>query len=238
MIVLGLTGSIGMGKSTVGAMLQKLGVPVHDADGAVHESLQPGNKGYQGVAALFPLYMYPDIYSAKDKNGVRTINRGALGALVFDDARLRSDLESLLHPLVHESQQAFIKRYTALGLEMVALDIPLLFETGADRYVDYTLVASAPEHIQRQRVMKRKGMSAEKFAAICASQMPDGEKCSRADFVIPTGLGRAESMRALKAALRSIKDKQGGQSHEQQKDSTHPLSFRERRARDFSRYTD
>lgn len=193
-----------MGKSTIGAMLQTLGVPVHESDHSVHKLLQPGRAGYLGVAAAFPYYSYPQIYGPKNKAGRRPLDRGELGKLVFGDEEKRTMLEDILHPLVQESQAKFIRDQKRLGKKMVALDIPLLFETGAENRVDYTLVVTAPSHIQKSRVMQRENMDEEKFNAILESQMSDGEKCARADFIVHTGLGRAQSMKELKEILLRI----------------------------------
>lgn len=203
MIVIGLTGSIGMGKSTAAAMLQRLGVPVHDADAAVHDLLQPGSAAMPALRAAFPFFRYPQLYGRKTKKG-RPINREKLGALVFRHAQHKKALEKILHPLVRRSQNDFIKKNKAMGIKIIALDIPLLFETGGERRVDYTLVVTAPAAIQRKRVLARRGMTAEKFEAILAQQMPDAEKRARADFVVKTGLGRADTMRQLKAVLQKI----------------------------------
>lgn len=199
MIVIGLTGSIGMGKSTVAAMLEELGVPVHDSDKTVHELMMPGEAGYNAIVAAFPYFEYPKLY--KDK----VIDRAALGALVFSDDEKREILESILHPLVRESQQKFIRDQKRIGREMAALDIPLLFETGAEARIDFTIVASAPFHVQKERVLARPGMTEEKFESILSRQIPDAEKCARADFVVHTGLGRAQSMKELKLILNEIK---------------------------------
>ena len=206
MIIIGLTGSIGMGKSTVAAMMQTLGVPVHDADETVHELLEPGGKGIQPVCAAFPYFEYPQIYGKKSGFAPRPLLRKELGAIVFADDEKRETLENILHPLVQESQTEFMRKHKALGVEIVALDIPLLFETGADQRVDYTINVSAPYEIQRARVLDRPGMTEEKFHAILERQMPDGEKCTRADYVLHTGLGRAHTMKELKTALRNIKE--------------------------------
>jgi dephospho-CoA kinase len=205
MIVLGLTGSIGMGKTTVAKMLRGLGVPVHEADAEVHNLLSPQGRAYDAVADAFPRIRYPQIYGRKTKSGDRFFNRKKLGELVFSDARKRALLESILHPLVREAQQHFIRSSKALRTPMIALDIPLLFETGGDRFVDFTINVSAPFEIQRARVLVRPGMTEEKFTAILDSQMPDAEKCRRADFVIRNGLGRAQTLKSLKAILSDIK---------------------------------
>ncbi len=195
MIVLGITGSIGMGKSTLAAMLEEMGVPVHNSDMAVHEALSPGGAAFEEVAVTFP--------DAWDKK-THTIDRKKLGAIVFGDADKRKELEAIVHPAVWDSQNKFRMKYNRLGLKAVALDIPLLFETGAEERVDYTIVASAPFDIQRRRVLARPNMSEEKFAAILATQMPDNEKKRRADYVVETGMGLGHSRRALEKILREV----------------------------------
>ena len=206
MIVIGVTGSIGMGKSTVTSMLQRLGVPTHDADAEVHQLLAPKGKGYKAVARAFPYYSYPGIYGRTWKGG-RYIKRQALGKIVFRSEVAREKLEAILHPLVREAQAEFIRKMRRMGKKIVALDIPLLFETGGESLVHAVFVASAPYDVQRERVMARPGMDDKKFREILKRQMPDGEKRARGDYVIHTGLGRAHSMREIKAALRDLKTK-------------------------------
>lgn len=207
MIVIGLTGSIGMGKTVAAAMLESLRIPVHEADDEVHRLLAPGAPGAVAVGKVFPYFGYPQIYDRKTKSGARSIKRAALGKVVFADDEKRERLEKILHPLVRDAQTQFIRRHKNLGAKMVALDIPLLFETGGEARVDYTLVVSAPLNVQRRRVMARPGMDEKKFRAILERQMPDGEKRARADYVIHTGLGRAQTMKELKAALADIRKK-------------------------------
>lgn len=194
MIVIGLTGSIGMGKSTCGAMLEHCGVPVHESDHAVHDLLATDKDVIKAVCEAFPSLSKP-------------IDRAALGALVFDDETARQRLEAILHPRVREAQDDFIRIQRAKGIDIVALDIPLLFETGAETRVDYTAVATAPFHIQTARVLKRKGMDEERFFKILAGQMHNPEKCKRADFLLPTGLGKAHTMKAVQTMLQVIKEK-------------------------------
>lgn len=221
MIVIGLTGSIGMGKSTAGAMLESLGVPVHDSDAAVHGLLRRGSRAWRAFAASFPYFRYPEIYRRKGlwaRSWILRafvpreyeIDRAALGRIVFADEDARRRLESVLHPFVQESQRDFIRRQGALGRKIVALDIPLLFETGAEARVDYTIAVTAPPHVQHARVMARPGMNAQKLGSILMRQMPDGEKRARADFVVHSGLGRAYMMRELKGVLHTIRQKRGG----------------------------
>lgn len=201
MIVLGLTGSIGMGKSTVAEMMKKQGIPVHDSDAAVHELIRPGGKAYAAITAAFPYFEYPALYQGKEK----TLCRETLGKIVFGDEERRARLELIVHPFVQESQQDFLKKQRSLGAEMAVLDIPLLFETGAEARVDYTINCSAPVCVQKARVMARPGMTTEKFYAINAAQMPDEEKCARADFVLKTGLNRAQTIKELKKILQQLR---------------------------------
>jgi dephospho-CoA kinase len=207
MIVIGLTGSIGMGKSVAAAMLRKEGVPVHEADAEVHELLRPRGKGAKRVAMLFPYAGYPEIYGRRNAQGIRPISRAGLGKLVFHNEKNRRALEKILHPLVREAQSAFIREAKAKGKKIVALDIPLLFETGRENTVDYTIVVTAPKFLQRERVLARPGMDEKKFRAILKTQMPDSEKRARADYVVHSGLGRAPMMKELKAVLRDIKER-------------------------------
>jgi dephospho-CoA kinase len=193
MIVLGLTGSVGMGKSTAAAMLRRLGVPVHDADAAVHRLLAPGGAAVAAVAAAFP--------GTAAGGG---IDRALLGQQVFGDAAALRRLERILHPLVRKSEQRFLKRARARGAPLVALDIPLLFETGGEKRCDAVVVVSAPPFLQRARVLARPGMSEERLRAILAKQVPDAEKRRRADFVVTSGLGRAPTFRGLRRVVRTL----------------------------------
>jgi dephospho-CoA kinase len=194
-IILGLTGSIGMGKSTAAAALRRLGVPVFDADAEVHRLLAPGGGAVAAVAAAFP--------------GVRReaggIDRQALGRLVFNNPAALRCLEEILHPLVRTAERRFVARVRSRRERLAVLDIPLLFETGGGVRCDYVAVVSAPARLQRERVMRRPGMSAARFAGIRAAQMPDSEKRRRADFVVPTALGRGESYRQLAAIVRRLR---------------------------------
>ncbi len=205
MIVIGLTGSIAMGKSSIGAMLGTMGIPVHEADHSVHKLLNRNSEARPAIAAAFPLYEYPEIYEKKTYN----LKRKEFGELIFNDEEKRKTLEAILHPLVQEDQRDFIRKSKLKGFDIVCLDIPLLFETNAQKRVDYTIVASAPYLVQKQRVMARPNMSEEKFHKILERQMPDSEKCSRADYVVKTGLGRAYAMKSLKNIVHDIKVKSG-----------------------------
>lgn len=194
MIVLGLTGSIGMGKSTAAKMFRRMGVPVHDSDKAVHEALLQKGSAYDVVGALFP--------SAKGKDG---IDRKKLGSIVFSDKAALKKLEAVLHPAAQVSQQKFTRAMQAKGKKIVVLEIPLLFETGAEERVDYTITVTSPPAIQKRRVLGRKNMSEEKFKSILASQIPDAEKQALSDFVVDTGLGFARTYRQLKQIIDFVR---------------------------------
>lgn len=194
MIILGLTGSVGMGKSTAARMLRQMGVPLHDADAAVHRLLAPGGAAVENVAAAFP-----------DARRDGAIDRAALGALVFGDSAALKRLERILHPLVRADEQRFLRRWRAWRTRLVALDVPLLFETGGERRCDVVAVVSAPAFLQHRRVLARPGMTEARFRAILAKQMPDAEKRKRADFVVPSGLGCAVTWRALARIVRRLR---------------------------------
>jgi dephospho-CoA kinase len=194
LIVVGLTGSIGMGKSTAAMMLRRLRVPVHDADGAVHRLLGPGGGAVAAVAAVFP-----------EALAGNRIDRRRLGDLVFGDTPRLRRLEGILHPLVRRSSRRFLMTAASRRAPVAVLDIPLLFESRGEGTVDTVVVVSAPAFIQRQRVMARPGMTAAKFHAILARQLPDCEKRRRADFVIRTGGPLGETFRQLRAVIQALK---------------------------------
>ena len=172
MMKIGLTGSIGMGKSTCGQMLQDLGVPVHDSDKVVHALLAEGGKAEAEVIKQFPSLIAP-------------IDRKALGQIVFNDDQSRQELEAILHPLVRADRDAFFQRHA--DKDMAAADIPLLYETGCEAELDVVIVVSASIETQRARVLARPGMTEDKLTAILARQMPDTNKRARADYVVDTG---------------------------------------------------
>ena len=182
--ILGLTGSIGMGKSAVAAMFQGLGVPVFDADAAVHQLQGPAGELLAAIEAEFP-----------GTTGAGGVDRVRLGAEVFGKPEALARLEAIVHPAVAALRTAFLSRYAAAPL--VVFDIPLLFEKGGSSQVDAVLVVSASAEAQRARVLARPGMSAEKFEKILALQMPDAEKRARADYVIDTGTSLAETRHAV-----------------------------------------
>lgn len=196
MIVLGLTGSIGMGKSTAAAMLRRLRVPLFDADRTVHRLLAPSGAAVGLVAAAFP--------------GVRSaaggIDRALLGQRVFADPAALSRLERILHPMVAAREKRFLAQARVRREQLAVLDVPLLFESRGAGRCDYVVVVSAPAMVQRQRVLRRPGMTESRLAAILKQQMPDREKRRRADFVVDTGLDRGRSWRRLNAIVRFLRD--------------------------------
>jgi len=197
MITLGLTGSIGMGKSTVAAMFAHAGVPVFDADAAVHRLQGPDGRLLAAIEATFP-----------GTTGPNGVDRVRLGAAVLGDTPALRRLEAIVHPAVAEDRAAFLRDHADAAI--VVLDIPLLFETGGERSVDRVAVVDAPPAIQRARVLARAGMSAEKFEAILARQMPNADKVARADFVIPTGGELAETEAAVNAVIACLSGRKGG----------------------------
>jgi len=194
MIVVGLTGSIGMGKSTAAALLRRMRVPLFDADQAVHRLLAPGGGAVARVEAAFP--------------GVRTkaggIDRPLLGRRVFGDPEALARLERIIHPMVADREKRFLARARARRAPIAVLDVPLLFESRGAARCDYVVVVSAPASLQRQRVLRRPGMTEARLAAILKQQMPDAEKRRRADFVVPTGLDRKLSLQRLHAIVRLL----------------------------------
>ena len=184
MIALGLTGSIGMGKSTVAAMFADAGVPVFDADAAVHRLQGPAGRAVAAIEARFP-----------GTTGERGVDRTALAEAVLGDTSAMRALEAIVHPAVAEERAAFLAQHADAPL--VVLDIPLLFETGGDAAMDRVAVVSAAADVQRARVLARPGMSQAKFDAILARQLPDAEKRARADFVIPTDVPIADTRAAV-----------------------------------------
>jgi len=196
MIVIGLTGSIGMGKSTVAAQFAALGIAVSNADAIAHKLMAKGGEAVAGIEKLFPGVV---------KSGA--VDRKALGDIVFKDKAKLALLERLLHPIVEAEEIHFAEIQKCKGAPMAVLEIPLLFETKAEERCDLTVVVTAPLFIQRQRVMKRPGMTDEKWHRIVNLQMPDREKRHRADVIIETGLGKAYSFRQVTALVKTIREK-------------------------------
>jgi dephospho-CoA kinase len=191
MIVLGLTGSIGMGKSTTAQMFRELGVPVHDSDEAVHRL-------YAGEAAPLVEAAFPGTVVAG------AVDRERLAKQVLGNAAALKKLEGIIHPLVRTDANAFVARHRAAGAPVVVLDIPLLFETGGEGRVDKIVVVTAPAEVQRERVLSRPGMTEERFRSILAKQVPDAEKRRRADFIVDTGAGMEPARRAVAAIVHSL----------------------------------
>ena len=196
MIIVGLTGSIGMGKSTVTAMFADEGAAVWNADDAVHRLYAPGGKGARAVAARFP-----------DTIIDGGVDREKLSALVLDDKSAFGELETIIHPLVGEDRARFLEDAIRKGADIAVLDIPLLFEKNYENFFDAIVVVSAPFNTQRARVLGRDGMTPEKFEAIVSKQTPDGEKRRRADFVIDTGAPIEQTRREVRRVYRELKDR-------------------------------
>jgi len=195
--VLGLTGSIGMGKSATAAMFRALGVPVHDADAVVHAL-------YRGAAAPLIAKAFPGTVA----DGV--VDRSALGKEVLGQPERLKELEAIVHPLVRAERHGFLTAAVAARAPVAVIDIPLLFETGGERDCDAVLVVTASREVQRARVLARAGMTAEKFAAIAAKQMPDAEKRQKAHFLVDTGRGFAAAERQVGDILRALAGRPGG----------------------------
>ncbi len=176
MLIIGLTGSIGMGKSTAAARIRTLGVGVCDADAIVHKLYKAGGAAVAAIEAAFSGTLAED----------GGIDRQRLGAALLADGSAFKRLEAIVHPLVHAAERQFLHDKVAKGAEKAVLEIPLLFETGGEKRVDVTIVVSAPPEIQRQRVLERPGMTPEKLDQIVSRQLPDEEKRRRADFVVDT----------------------------------------------------
>ncbi len=190
--ILGLTGSIGMGKSAVALMLRELGVPVFDADAAVHALQGPGGALVPAIEAAFP-----------GTTGPEGVLRQELGARVFGDAAALGRLEAIVHPAVGAMREAFLIEHA--GQPIVVFDIPLLFEKGHGAGLDAVMVVSAPAATQRARVLARPGMTPDKFAHILDLQVPDAEKRARADFIVDTGVTLEETRAQVAALVRRIR---------------------------------
>ena len=196
MKVIGLTGSIASGKSTIAGMFRGFGIDVHDADKTVHQLLSASGAATPLVAVRFGEQLITD-------NG--SIDRLALAKKIFGDHQARLELEGILHPLVYQARHQFFARMHRARKSLAVVDVPLLFETGGDASCDYLVTVWAPLRILRQRALRRPHMSAEKFDQIIAAQLPQAEKIRLADLALPTALGRAESHRRLKKWLAKIR---------------------------------
>jgi dephospho-CoA kinase len=193
MVIIGLTGSIAMGKSTAALMLRRLKLPVYDADATVHRLLEPNGEAFALVQTLFPEVV---------QSGV--IDRLALGKRVFANPNSITQLESVVHPFVHRLCHQFLQRVTRERRRIVVLDVPLLFETGISAECDVVIVITAPAFLQKQRALLRLGMTPVKFQQILARQVADSVKRFWADWCVPSGLGRATTIRRFKYLLNLI----------------------------------
>lgn len=194
MITVGLTGSIGMGKSTVAAMFAEEGAAVWDADAAVRRLYAPGAAGFIAVKERFP-----------EAIGEGGVDRDRLSSLVLNDAVALHELEALIHPLVGADRGAFIDAAAREGADIVVLDIPLLFEKGHEKFFDAVVVVSAPPDVQRVRVLARPGMTEMKFRSILMKQTPDAEKRRRATYVIDTGVSLDETRAQVRAVMSDLR---------------------------------
>jgi dephospho-CoA kinase len=195
MILVGLTGSIGMGKTTTAGLFAEVGAPVYDADAAVHEVYGVGGAAVGPVEAAFP-----------GVTAEGAVHRGRLGAAVLNDPDALKRLEMIVHPLLGRHREQFFERARAGGKEILVFDVPLLFETGGDQTMDAVVVVSSPMDVQRARVLSRPGMTPDKLDAILARQLPDAEKQARADFVIDTSQGIALARDQVLDILKIISD--------------------------------
>ena len=198
MYLIGLTGSIGMGKTQTAALFEEEGVPRYDADAAVHGLYEVGGAAVGPIGELFPEAV---------RDGA--VDRAALGRIVLKDGAKLAALEKMVHPLAGATQVDFLNAQMAAGATHVLLDIPLLFETGGHEFVDCVVVVSAPPDIQRARVLERPGMTEEKFADILAKQVPDSDKRAAADFIVDSSVSVADAHRQVKEILAALRDRKG-----------------------------
>ena len=198
MYLIGLTGSIGMGKTQTAALFEEEGVPRYDADAAVHGLYEVGGAAVGPIGKMFPEAV---------RDGA--VDRAALGRIVLKDGAKLAALEKMVHPLAGATQVDFLNAQMAAGATHVLLDIPLLFETGGHEFVDCVVVVSAPPDIQRARVLERPGMTEEKFADILAKQVPDSDKRAAADFIVDSSVSVADAHRQVKEILAAVRDRKG-----------------------------
>jgi len=194
--LIGLTGSIGMGKSETAKLFTRLGIPVYDSDAAVHRLYEPGGGAVEKIAQAFPS-------SVSDGR----VDRAALSTLLAGDEAAFKRLEAIVHPLVADEQRKFMEQAARDGADMVVQDIPLLFETGGHARMDAVVVVSAPAELQRKRVLERPGMTAEKLDQILSRQMPDEEKRAKAHFVVETDKGLEHAFEQIKSIVAALKAK-------------------------------
>lgn len=195
MIVIGLTGSIGMGKTTAARALVRMGLPVHDSDAAVHKLFAHGGAAVGPVGEMFP-----------DAIRDGRVDRTTLGELVFNEPGALGRLEAIVHPLVRRESQAFLRRCAARRETLAVLDVPLLFEVKRESDCDLVILVTAPAFVQAQRVLRRPGMTGRRLAGIRSRQMRDAEKRRRADFIVQTGLGRRETLCVLSHIVKLTKE--------------------------------
>lgn len=198
MIILGVTGSIAMGKSEAARMLRRFGVPVFDSDQAVHDLMAKGGAAVDRVEMAFPGVVSEG-----------AVDRCTLGARVYGDKAALKRLEGILHPMVRQAQARFLADADDKNMTLAALDIPLLYETGGEAFVDLVAVVSAPHAVQKARALARPGMTEERLQHILQQQMPDAEKRARADYILPSGDGKRPMLRAIAAMLRDLGTKKG-----------------------------
>lgn len=198
MYLIGLTGSIGMGKTQTAALFEEEGVSRYDADAAVHGLYEVGGAAVGPIGEMFPEAV---------RDGA--VDRAALGQIVLKDGAKLAALEKVVHPLAGATQVDFLNAQMAAGATHVLLDIPLLFETGGHEFVDCVVVVSAPPDIQRARVLERPGMTEEKFADILAKQVPDSDKRAAADFIVDSSVSVADAHRQVKEILAAVLDRKG-----------------------------
>ncbi|MEE3294887.1 MAG: dephospho-CoA kinase [Pseudomonadota bacterium] len=194
MIKIGLTGSIGMGKTETGKIFSEFGFPVYNADNAVHRLYTPGQKGAEKIKEIFPVAINPD----------GSVNRENLSKEVLGDTEKIKILEGIIHPLVGEDRETFLIENS--NSHAVVLDIPLLFETGGEKYVDIIVVVDAPKDIQEKRVLSRPNMTKEKFEKIISEQIPNEQKKEKADYVVDTSIGIEDATRQVGEIVKKIRD--------------------------------
>jgi dephospho-CoA kinase len=199
MKVIGLTGGIGMGKSTAAAAFRRSHIPVFDADATVHDLQAPGGGALRPIGAAFPGTV------RADEGGRAMLDRAALRDRVLADPTALKRLESIMHPLVRAAERAFLARVRRAGARLAVLDIPLLLETGGEARVDVVVVVSAPRAVQIERVRRRRRMDRAQIAAVLGRQMPDAEKRRRADIVVRTGLSKHHAQRAFRRLIRELR---------------------------------
>ena len=194
MLIVGLTGSIATGKSTVSAMLRRLNFQVHDSDKAAHQLMGPGGRAIDDIISLF---------GSEVVDMALGVNRIRLGNIVFAEPAKRVLLEQMLHPLIREQKQRFIQNNRLQRRKVVFLDVPLLFETGGDRDCDRVITLWCPAFLQSARALRRRGMTEEKLSSVVSAQWPQSKKCQSSDLALPSSLGQSETFRRLKRWLRA-----------------------------------